>query len=237
MTIRTYFFVFILMQCSLYAHAQIRSASPKKLGFSLGLSGRVINIDALNTQLTNASRSPLSDKLSAVKAGFTYQSKDQNSYGSVTISYGSTHDDGSKEDPTTRLRLAGLAAQFHYDFTKSEKWLAYPYLGFGFQMAWLDLVTANNNVTFSQSLNLLISSEASRNTYLADGVLYFGELGMGIERQLPIDTTEAFLGFTAGYRLSATRSWKADELVVNDAPSFNVSGLGGELKLRVKINR
>lgn len=113
------------------------------------------------------------------------------------------------------------------------KWLVYPYLGVGVNYAWLTVSSVVSNVNFQTSLANPGIEEVEQRRYRTDGLMLFGELGVGVERVLKLADADLYIGLSGGYRVSTSNGWVLKGVKFYDA-SFSTQGWVIELKFRAE---
>ena len=190
-------------------------------------------LSALNRQLRLANQLPLTEALIGISFGVTNRSEDQNSYGSSRLSFFTTEDNNFDSNRDTQLILGELASFGHYDLVANDKWLFYPYLGVGINYARLTVSSVVSNVNFQTSLANPGIEEVDQKRYGTDGLMLFGELGLGVERSIELNDGVLFVGLSGGYRLSTSKSWVLKDVKFYDA-SFSTQGWVIELRFRAE---
>ena len=190
-------------------------------------------LSALNRQLRTAGQLPLSEALIGVSLGVTNRFADQNSYQSTRLSLLTTRDESSNSNQDTHLILGELSFFGNFDVVASPRWLVYPYIGAGVNYARLTVSSVVSNANFQTSLANPGIQEVDQKRYGTDGLMLFGELGLGVERSIKLSDGVVFVGLSGGYRLSTSNSWVLKGVKFYDA-SFNTQGWVIELKLRAE---
>lgn len=215
------------------AHAQ-EADSSQNFQFGTYLSFSNLYPDALlqlNQQLRSAQRLDLRDDILGVNFGFTQRFADQNSYLTTRLGFFSMTDTEDSDDHT-RLNLWELSAIGHYDVIPNHNWLAYPYIGLGFNVASLNLLTQTPS-TFEASLSTP-DDGLLRQKYRA-GLMTFADLGLGLERALRFTDVTLFIGAKGGYRFSFSEPWNIDGLRYFTETEFSTQGWMFELVLRSEL--
>ena len=224
--------------CCLEVMAQFYdSASVWRPGFYMGFPIQQLDLSELNRELGLAGIPEISSTMAGFSLGFVNRHRDQNSYGLTQFSYLSTFDDGNDAGSDGRLDLWKLTFSGQYDVIPSEKWLGYPYLGFGVNLARLRVSSVTNINSFPVSLGNLNSPDELVKRYTS-GLMINGRLGAGIERRLIFPGAINYFGFSAGYELSPSAEWRtggANYFLAN-SPAFRTNGWVFELRFRFEYD-
>lgn len=208
-----------------------------KGGMYLGIGGQNIDLEDLNRALVQAGVPKLTTGLVGISFGFTNRHRDQDSYGTIQLSYFTTFDDGNDAGNDARLDLWKLPITGHYDLIPSEKWLIAPYLQFSPNLARLKVSSITDITTFQGSLNNLNSPDELIKRY-STGIFISGGIGLGIERRYTFPGTINHIGIRAGYEISPRLGWQTDgaNYFLDNSPSYRSNGLVVEFILRVEPN-
>ena len=208
------------------------SIPPLKTGFyastALSFPSR---LSALNRQLEAANQLSLTEVLIGINLGVTNRFADQNSYASSRLGFFTTEDNDFNSNRDTQLILGELASFGHYDLVGNDNWLVYPYLGLGVNYARLTVSSVVSNASFSTSLANPGIEEVVQRRYHTDGLMLFGELGVGVERVIKLRYGVLFVGLSGGYRLSTSRGWTLKDVKIYD-DSFSTQGWIVQLIIR-----
>lgn len=188
-------------------------------------------LSELNQQLRDAQRLDLNDNIVGGTFGFTQRFADQNSYLVTRFGFYSLTD-AEDSDDHTRLNVWEASVTGHYDLVPDQNWLVYPYLGLGFNLANLKLLT-QTPTTFAASLATPNSGQLEQN-FRTDLISFF-DVGLGVERALRFPQTTVYFGASGGYRLSFSEPWNVDNLRYFTETDFSMQGLIVEFKLRTEL--
>ncbi len=115
----------------------------------------------------------------------------------------------------------------------NPKWLIYPYLGVGVNYARLTVSSVVSNLNFQNSLANLGVEEVEQRNYRTDGLMLFGEIGVGVERVLVVADSDLFVGLSGGYRLSTSNAWTLGSVKIYEA-TFGTQGWVFQLIIRAE---
>ena len=227
---------FVLLALPLSVMAQEKDSSHLKTGSYMSLLVyKTRSLTELNRQLQVAGHAPLVEALIGLTLGTTHRFADQNSYGASRASWLIASDDAQDERRSTTLMVWELAGFGYYDLLPHPKWLAYPSLGFGASYGRLVVSAIEPSGTFQNSLNALGDEEVVQKKYGTQGLMLFGELGVGLERMWALRGSDLYLGLGSGYRLSTQQPWVLKG-VKSYGDTFSTQGWTFELKVRLEAH-
>ena len=192
-------------------------------------------LTSLNQQLQTAGHAPLIEALIGMTLGTTHRFADQNSYGASHLRWLVGTDDDLDNRRSTVMSVWELGGFGYYDLIPHPKWLVYPSLGVGFSYARLTVSNIEPAASFQSSLSTLGDAEVVQKKYSTGGIMIFGELGAGVERQFSGRTLDWYLGLGGGYRLSTQQPWMLSGVKLYDE-TFNTQGWTAELKIRIEMH-
>lgn len=195
---------------------------------------QIVNLDDLNQDLAQRGLAELVPSMVGFTIGFSSRHREQNSYGLTKLSYLTTFDDEDDESEHVRINLWKMSFQGHYDVLPNKNWLAYPYLGLGLGLAFLNVTELN----IPQSPLLGFPSDSySLWKYYSD-ILVNGSFGVGLERKFLLPGSTGYIGISGGYELSSQSDWKLRDTNYSPStsPTFRTSGWIFELKLRFELD-
>ncbi len=232
--------LFLLLATLCYSESVAQSfdtTNSARSGFYLSVIGQDVDLDNLNRELEQAGIPRLTSGLVGTSMGFTNRFRDQNSYGNTQLSLLSTFDDGGNAESDARLTLWKISFAGQYDVIPSEKWLVYPYLQFGTNLAQLRVSSTTNVSSFQGSLSNLNEPDELVKRY-SSGLFISGGLGAGVERRFTFPGTIEFIGLSAGYEVSPRSEWQTNgaNYILTNSPSFRTNGWVFELRFRLEYD-
>ncbi|WKN42928.1 hypothetical protein [Tunicatimonas pelagia] len=209
-----------------------------RTGFYMGLHAQTIDVDNLNAMLQQANQPTLLPDMAGAALGFTMRHRDQNSYSRSQLTYFTLLDNLENDNlRESRVNYWELSVTGNYDVIPSQKWLVYPYLGFGVGLSFLRVSEVISGTSFQGSLNNLNTADLEIKQYMTDAMVN-GTAGVGVERRFVFPGTLGFIGISGGYKISEREDWqlRGTSYTLDDSPNFRANGWVFELRFRFEYD-
>jgi hypothetical protein len=200
-------------------------------GLTYQVSFRYINLSNLNNALIENGFNNFKKDNLGISLGITSRIIDEKSYMSSLLNYSkieSLNDDNSKK---ATIDVFEIAIESQRIISNSPKWLFYPYFGFGCGYSRMKLTEKIINFDFNESISNLSTSEENVKNYFLKNPLFYGNIGLGIDRKLKIFGDDFYIGYSLGYKFSTKSDWGYKE-----SPRLSFGGLEFKVKIRVEYN-
>lgn len=211
--------------CFFKGNSQTDTIVPFKYGFTYESSERFCNIRNLNSSLKDASFAEIENKFRGISFGWTTREKNNNSYTTIHFTWLASEPNNVASNNKARIDVFELACNYHGVFSKSAKWLLYPYVGIGLNLGRLRLTETNS---FYEN----ISNPTNQQVYFNDFPVISGNIGVGVDRKISIFKLDYYLGLNFGYAISTKEGWGFEQ-----TPLTSYSGFEYKIKVRVEINK
>jgi len=202
-----------------------------KNGFTYQASIRYSDFSKLNNALIDNGFNELNKDNLFFSLGFTSRIIDDKSYASILLSYARIEPSIQNNSKKALMDVFEIALESQRIISNNPKWLLYPYFGFGCNYSRMKLTEKVVNFDFNESVSNLSTSEENVKKYFLRNPLFFGNIGLGIDRKLKIFGDDFYIGYSLGYKFSTKSDWGYKE-----SPSLSFGGLEFKIKIRVEYN-
>ena len=204
-------------------YSQSDSMKVFKWGIHFEMINMECNLSNLNKTLNAAGISEIDNRFLGISLGTNSRRLNKKTYSTGNFTWLFSNSPTKPNDSiNARINIYEFSTGMNWVLSKSEKWLLYPYYGFGISISKMKIT---KNISFNQS-NSDLSSQAD---YKNEFPLFFIDAGLGVDRKIMIQKMDAFIGLNIGYRLSTRSGWG-----YTNSPATNYSGF--EIKARVRTD-